>query len=148
MSENQRFLYVDGKAVPVSEEVYQAYQYYVRKEEYFTYDLKAEKFTCDQEAQTAAFVPSREDSYERLLETERQFAADETSPEDQALSSTWFQTLMRSLNNEERQIINLLYVLCKTEREACTAMGLKLSTFQRRRNALLKKLREILQKNF
>ena len=34
------YLYIDGQAVPVSEQVYRAYHHYARKEEYFTYDLK------------------------------------------------------------------------------------------------------------
>ena len=46
MNEEQQkfYLYIDGQAVPVSEQVYRAYHHYARKEEYFTYDLKAEKF--------------------------------------------------------------------------------------------------------
>ena len=59
------YLYIDGQAVPVSEQVYRVYQHYERKEEYFSYDLKTEKFQKD----TATFLPSREDSYERLLAT-------------------------------------------------------------------------------
>ena len=56
MSEKQKkyYLYIDGQAVPVSEQVYRTYHHYGRKEEYFTYNLKTEKFSCDQEAQTAA----------------------------------------------------------------------------------------------
>lgn len=64
------YLYINGQAVPVSEQVYRVYQHYERKEEYFSYDLKTEKFQKD----TATFLPSREDSFERLLETDRQFA--------------------------------------------------------------------------
>ena len=84
MSEKQKkyYLYIDGQAVPVSEQVYRTYHHYGRKEEYFTYDLKTEKFSCDQEAQTAAFTPSREDSYERLLEAKQQFASAGPSPEE------------------------------------------------------------------
>ena len=45
MSKNQEeranyYLYIDGQAVPVSEEIYRVYQHYERKEEYFSYDLK------------------------------------------------------------------------------------------------------------
>ena len=45
MSKNQEeranyYLYIDGQAVPVSEQVYRVYQHYERKEEYFSYDLK------------------------------------------------------------------------------------------------------------
>ena len=57
------YLYIDGQAVPVSEQVYRVYQHYERKEEYFSYDLKTEKFQKD----TATFLPSREDSYERYF---------------------------------------------------------------------------------
>ena len=53
------YLYIDGQAVPVSEQVYRVYQHYERKEEYFSYDLKTEKF----QKETATFLPSREDSY-------------------------------------------------------------------------------------
>ena len=59
------YLYIDGQTVPVSEQVYRVYQHYERKEEYFSYDLKVEKF----QKETASFLPSREDSYERLLAT-------------------------------------------------------------------------------
>ena len=47
MSEEQKkyYLYIDRQAVPVSEQVYWTYHHYGRKEEYFTYDLKTEKFS-------------------------------------------------------------------------------------------------------
>ena len=111
------YLYIDGQAVPVSEQVYRTYHHYERKEEYFTYDLKTEKFSCNQEAQTAAFTPSREDSYERLLEASRQFASAAPSPEEEATSSIWLEDLMRALSPEEREIIRQLYILDRTERE-------------------------------
>ena len=150
MSEEQKkyYLYIDGQAVPVSEQVYRAYHHYGRKEEYFTYDLKAEKFSCDQETQTAAFTPSREDSYERLLEANQQFASTGPSPEEEVISSIWLQDLMRGLSPKERDIITQLYVLGRTERQASAALGWALSTFHRRKLALLKKLRALLQKNF
>ena len=57
----------------LSEQIYRVYQHYERKEEYFSYDLKTEKF----QKETASFLPSREDSYERLLEKDRQLRAAE-----------------------------------------------------------------------
>ena len=150
MSEKQKkyYLYIDGQAVPVSEQVYRTYHHYGRKEEYFTYDLKTEKFSCDQEAQTAAFTPSREDSYERLLEANQQFASAGPSPEEEATASIWLEDLMRGLSSEERDIITQLYVLDRTERQASAALGWALSTFHRSKLALLKKLRALLQKSF
>ncbi len=142
------YLYIDGQAVPVTEQVYRAYHHYARKEEYFTYDLKTEKFSCDQEAQTAHFTPSREDSYERLLAANHQFASAGSSPEEEAISSLWLKELMRSLSPEERGIIYHFYVLDKSEREACAALQLSQTTFRRRRDALLEKLRNLLKENF
>lgn len=149
MSEKQKkyYLYIDGQAVPVSEQVYRAYHHYGRKEEYFTYDLKTEKFSCDQEAQTATFTPSREDSYERLLEAKQQFASAGPSPEEEAISSIWLEDLMRGLSPEERDIITQLYILDKSERQACAALNLALSTFHHRKKALLEKLRNLLSEN-
>ena len=150
MSEEQKkyYLYIDRQAVPVSEQVYWTYHHYGRKEEYFTYDLKTEKVSCDQEAQTVAFTPSREDSYERLLEQDRQFACESKPVEEQAVSSLWMEELFSTLSKEEQQIIYQLYFLEKSEREVCAAMNLVLSTFQRRKRVLLEKLRKNLEENF
>lgn len=45
----QRYLYIDGQAVPVTEEVYRAYWHYTAKEDYFTRQLKTERFSADQD---------------------------------------------------------------------------------------------------
>ena len=52
----QRYLYIDGQAVPVTEEVYRAYWHYTAKEDYFTRQLKTERFLADQDTQTAALM--------------------------------------------------------------------------------------------
>ena len=88
------YIYIDGQAVPVSEEIYRVYQHYERKEKYFSYDLKTEKF----QKETATFLPSREDSYERLLEKDRQFSASGVSVEEQAVSSVWLEELLQCLS--------------------------------------------------
>ena len=149
MSDEQekRYLYIDGQAVPVSEEVYQVYHHYERKEEYFTYDLKTERFTCDQEAQTATFTPSREDSYERLLAAKTQFPSVGPSVEEQTIARLDMKALMRDLTEEERGIIWELYYLDKSEREASAALHLAKTTFRRRKKALLEKLRNLLNEN-
>ena len=141
------YLYIDGQAVPVSEQVFRASRHHGRKEEYFTYDLKTEKFSCNQETQTARFTPSREDSYERLLGAGHQFATGGPTPEEEAISSLWLKELMRSLSPEEREIIRQLYILDRTEREASATLRLALSTFHRRKKALLEKLRNLLTEN-
>ena len=54
---------------------------------------------------------------------------------------------MRALSPEEREIIRQLYILDRTEREASATLRLALSTFHRRKKALLEKLRILLSEN-
>lgn len=147
-SSRKFFLFVEGKKVPVSEEVYRAYHHYERKEEYFTYDLKAERFFSDQATQTAVFIPSREDSYERLLSVDKQFAADDESTEDTAIKAVMLERLeqvLSTLNEDDRRIIHELYYLERTMRQASADLNIARSTLQDRKDALLKKLRTLLE---
>ena len=126
MSEKQKkkkYLYINGKAVPVSEQVFRTSRHHGRKEEYFIYDLKTEKFSCDQETQTVRFTPSREDSYERLLAAYHQFAAAGPSPEEEAISNLWLEDLMRGLSPEEQDIITVDVVLVFSLDRLCRKIG-------------------------
>ena len=113
------YLYIDGQTVPVSEQVYRVYQHYERKEEYFSYDLKTEKFQKD----TAIFLPSREDSYERLLEKDKQFAASGQPVEEQAVSSVWLEELLQHLSSDERII--LTNCISRTSQNGLSAWSLE-----------------------
>ena len=149
MSEDKekRYLYIDGQKVPVSEQIYKTYWEYTEKERHFMGKPKQETFVYDQEAQVATLFPAREDSYERLLEADQQFVADEAPVEEQVVTSIWMKDLMRDLSKEEREIIRQLYFLDKSEREVCAALHLARTTFQRRKMALLEKLRILLDEN-
>lgn len=131
------YLYIDGQAVPVSEEIYRVYQHYERKEEYFSYDLKTEKF----QKETATFLPNREDSYERLLEKARQFAASGMSVEEQAVSSVWLEELLQCLSADERVILHKLYFEDKSERNVSIELGISKTALHHRKVKLLQKLK-------
>ena len=135
------YLYIDRQAVPVSEQVYRAYRHYERKEEYFSYDLKTEKF----QKETATFLPSREDSYERLLEKDRQFAASGVSVEEQAVSSVWLEELLQCLSAGERVILHKLYFEDKSERNVSIELGISKTALHHRKVKLLQKLKNFLE---
>ena len=135
------YLYIDGQAVPVSEEIYRVYQHYERKEEYFSYDLKTEKF----QKETATFLPSREDSYERLLEQDKQFAASGVSVEEQAVSSVWLEELLQCLSADERVILHKLYFEDKSERNVSIELGISKTALHHRKVKLLQKLKKLLE---
>ena len=141
---NDYHLYINGQAVPVSEEVYRTYKHFERKEEYFTYDLKAEKFS----KKTASFLPSREDSYERLLEANQQFVIQEVSVQVQVeklLDGEIVKKALSFLNPEEKELINLLFYQEKTEQEVGILLHISQQSVNKRKQAVVIKLRKLLK---
>lgn len=141
---NDYHLYINGQTVPVSEEVYRAYKHFERKEEYFTYDLKAEKFS----KKTASFLPSREDSYERMMEANQQFVIQEVSVQVQVeklLDAEMVKKVLSFLNSEERELINLLFYQEKTEQEVGILLHISQQAVNKRKQAVLIKLRKLLK---
>jgi len=133
--------------VPVSEQVYRVYQHYERKEEYFSYDLKTEKFQKD----TATFLPSREDSYERLLEKDQQFAAPGKSVEQlsaEHLEAEQVRFCLSKLSKDEQELILQLFYQEKTEQEVGNMLHISQQSVNKRKQALLLKLRKIFEEFF
>ncbi len=141
---NDYHLYINGQAVPVSKEIYQVYKHFERKEEYFTYDLKAEKFS----KKTAYFLPSREDSYERFLEANQQFMIQEVSVQVQVeklLDAEMVRKVLSFLTPEEQELINLLFYQEKTEQEVGGLLHISQQAVNKRKQAVLIKLRKLLK---
>lgn len=82
MAEKEYFLYIEGKRIEVTEEVYREYYRGERRERYFMEDLKRGRTITDPETKESRYVPGREDSYERLLEAGRDFPAPGESLEE------------------------------------------------------------------
>lgn len=146
-SNRKYFLYINGQAVAVTKQVYDAYWHYTEKEKYFMEKLKMESFVCDQEARTALFFPSREDSYERLLGLEMDFSAEDPPVEDQALRSIQMAELLETLGVTEQRIILGLFFEQRTERELATELQLSQNTVHYWKEAALKKLKKFLENN-
>ena len=143
-NKNDYHLYINGQVVPVNEEVYRAYKLFERKEEYFTYDLKTERFN----KKTASFLPSREDSYERLLETNHQFVVQEASIQEKIeknLDAKILKEALSCLNLEEQRRINLLFYQEKTEQEVGILLSISQQAVNKRKKAVLIKLRNFLK---
>lgn len=151
MSEKGFYLYIDGKPVEVSEAVYLEYYRGERKERYFMEDLKTERFLVDVESQTVTVIPSREDSYERLLEADKQFAANEESTVDTAIKELLLERLeeaLHTLSSEEMALIYELFYLNRTEREVSEHFQIASSTLHDRKQAVLRKLWNLLERFF
>ena len=113
MAEREKYyIGLNGQTFEVSRELYEAYYKGQRKEKYFTHDLKQEHTKVDKETGERIIVPSREDSYERLLEAEKQFAEDAEDVEDVAVRAVMLEKLNESLHtltDEEAAIIHALF---------------------------------------
>lgn len=119
-----------------------------RKMQYQEYDLKVERTVVDQENRIVEQIPSREDSYERMLEQNIQFAEDSASAEEQALQNIQTRQLHKALlllSDDERDLIERLFFQEQTEREIAAVYGLSQNAVNKRRKRVLDKLRELIK---
>lgn len=147
MAERIYYIRIDSEDIVVTEEVYKAYYNGRRKERYMAQDLKREHFTIDQQTGKVTIKPSREDSMERLLEVDKQFAADGQSTEDAAITAIMIEQLIKilhTLSEDEQALIRELFYLDKTHREAADALHVSSTTVHYRKHKLLEKLRGLL----
>lgn len=119
-----------------------------RKMKYIEMDLKTERFIHSQEKQTAIFLPSREDSYDRMCEEEYvQFTSDEDLPEDELLRNEKIQLLraaLLKLEPDEAALIRALFYSGISEREYAQQLKISQKGVNKRKKKVLDKLRSIL----
>ena len=126
-----------------SEEVIAVLRQSERKMQYQEYDLKTEKFEVNKDKQKAFFIPSREDSLERLVEAEVQFRDENTNVEEAAITVAMIKRLRESLkllDAEEYELITALFYEGKSEREYAEQCGISRTTLQYRKYRVLEKL--------
>lgn len=132
-----------------SEEIIAVLKTTERKMQYQEYDIKTEVIRVNQRKKTVTYIPSREDSLERLYENDRQFVAEQPSVEDEVMDRLMHQNLyaaLHSLQDDERQLIVQLYFLGKTERELAELQGVFHNAIHKRKLRILSKLKDIFEK--
>lgn len=132
-----------------SEEVIEVLRETERKMQYQEYDLKAEQTIIDQEAQQIRTIPSREDSYERLLEEHKLPTEEQADVETIVLSRMMRQQLheaIRDLQEEERYLIIQIFYADRSERDLAAELGISQKAVNKRRHKILEKLKKILEK--
>lgn len=149
MQNRNFYLYIGGQPVPVSEEVYQEYRRAEDKERYFMCRLKKGHTKIDPDTQEIHYIPSRELSYEQLVERDWQFAAPDDPLEERVARAELagkLRAVLRSLSAEEMALLEELFYLEKTEREVAGLYAVSQNTIHYRKNRLLDKLRKKLEK--
>ncbi|WP_317854441.1 sigma-70 family RNA polymerase sigma factor [Chakrabartyella piscis] len=127
----------------VSDEIIDFLQESDRKMAYFTKDLKEEKFYKNEEKLVIYFIPSREDSLERLQEdTNAQFGTLD-NVEEEAIKNIRIEQLNRELETldvVELELIDALFRKELTQRAYAECIGKAQSTVSKRLKKLLEKL--------
>ena len=128
-----------------SEEVIAVLRMTERKMQYQEYDLKTERTVIDQKTQTVRIIPSREDSYERLLEQEVQFEGENQTEESviRNMQLEQLYTALSLLSEDEQYLIRQLFFEERTEREVASVLGLSQKAINKRRQKILEKLRKL-----
>ena len=132
-----------------SEEVIEVLRQSERRLQYLEYDIKVERFVMDETKQVAFFIPSREDSLERLIEAETQFEDHDINVEDEAIKMILIQKLKTSLGlltADEYELIVALFFENKTEREYAQSKGVYHNAIHKRKLRILQKLKIFLEK--
>lgn len=149
MDENKRKLWINGQFIEVSEEVYQVYMQGDRKMRYFEADLKTERTILAEDGTVQRVIPSREDSLNRLMDDNaRQFSDDSESVEDavfRRLAEDELHRALEKLTDEEYALVCALFFEGTTERDCAKEMGVSQAAVHKKKQRILKKLKEILK---
>ncbi len=94
-------------------------------------------------------IPSREDSYERLLEEHNLPADEQADVENIVLRKILRKQLheaIRNLEEGEQYLIIQLFFMDRSERELAEELGLSQKAVNKRRHKILRKLKKFLEK--
>ena len=149
MEAGKKRIWVRGRYVEVTDEVYMAYTQSDRKMRYFENDLKTERFVLGKEGQVVEVIPSREDSLDRLMdENAQQFHRDEESVENTVLHKLEvdkLHTALAMLTPEEQALIQALFFEERSESEMAVELGISQPAVYKRKVKILKKLKLFLE---
>lgn len=131
-----------------SEEVIRLLKSTERKMQYQEYDLKAERPAPGPKGLSAAAVPGREDSLERLAAGNARFEGGE-SAEDMVIrrmEAMRLYTALSRLPDDERWLMERIYFQERTEREIAKELGVCHNAVHKKKLRILGKLKNILEK--
>lgn len=149
MKEREKYIIViSGEAIEVTPEVYEVYYRAERKERHFMYELKAGRSRVDKVTGEKIFLPSLEDSYDRLVEASLQFGNYTYDLEEEVLSNLMIERLnqaIAALSVEEAEIIRKLYYEEVSEVRLAEMLGIPRTTLRDKKVRVLEKLHRMLR---
>lgn len=120
-----------------------------RKMEYMEVDLKQGAFRQESSTQTAVFIPSREDSLERLQEEDKEeFTSTAPSPEEIAVHNDQLDRLRKArtlLLPDEQALVKVLFDDGMSEREYAKMLGISQKAVNKRWHKVRAKLKKFMK---
>lgn len=127
MKSEKYILWIYGQPVEVDEAIYKAYIRGERKMRYFESDLKTEHTVYYPDGTIKRLVPSKEDSFDRLVdENYIQFADDSAAVEDIIVHNEEINQLraaMDSLSKKQKDLLYLRYWQSVSQAEVAKILG-------------------------
>ncbi len=145
MSEKNYYIYVNGSKVAVSKELYDYDRQSERKITYAEVDRKTERFKADQDKLKAEFIPSLEDSLDRLSEVGEQFSEKDSDFSNSIEMRLDLKCALSKLSENERDLIYRIYFLCESENEIADELGKTQQSISKSKSAVLYKLHKLLK---
>lgn len=142
---NKKYTMKNGKAVEVSEEIYEYLIKSDRRIRYVEEDLKRNTYIIDSENEKVTVIPKREQSLDKLMEIGMDFSEDTTDFQDSMILKIMLEKAMSNLSDEERYLITQIFYFNRTERELAQELGIKQSNINKKKHRILEKLHKLLE---
>ena len=135
---------ISNKLVPVSEEIYKEYYKMRRRERYMEYDIKVGKSKVDPETGKVTYIPSKEDSLERLMELGIDIPYD-NNVEDIVCDMEELDILHKALaelSYEDGKLIDSIYYKNLTTREIAKQENVSQPAIVKRHKKVIEKIKK------
>ena len=142
---SKKYYIKGGKAVEVSDEIYEYLTTSDRQMRYCDEDRKKSDWDIDMENEKATEIPSREDSLERLTDIGKEFADLTSDFREQAIKKVMLDQALTMLSDEEYYLITQLFYLQRTERDISTEFGINQKNVNKKKHKILNKLHKLLR---
>lgn len=141
----EKFIKVGKDKVRVNDEIYKEFYRMDRRERYMEKDIKVGRMVVDPEAETVEYIPSKEDSINRLMDQGADFEAEQMIEDILCDKATLLilQEAMTALNEEEQELIQAIYYKNLTVREIGEEKGVSHMAIVKRHKKVLDKLRKL-----
>lgn len=141
---DKKYTMKNGKAVEVSEEIYEYLVKSDRRIRYVEEDLKRNTYIIDSENEKVTVIPQREQSLDRLMEIGMDFSDGMMDFQDNTILKITLDEALAKLSDEERHLIIQLFYFMRSEKDMASELNVTRRTISNRKRKILLKLRSFI----